>query len=130
MTLGKPGVPGDAPDQLHYPSDIVTAPNGDIYIADGLGDKTNDRIVKLDKDGKFITAWGKHGSGPGEFNQTHSIALDSTGRVYVADHGNNRVQVFDPNGKFITEWKQFGRASGVYIDKNGHALRRRQRLGR
>jgi DNA-binding beta-propeller fold protein YncE len=117
MTLGKPGVTGDAPDLLNYPSDIVTAPNGDIYIADGHGEKTNDRIVKLDKDGKFITAWGKHGAGPGEFNTPHSIALDSTGRVFVADRINSRVQVFDGNGKFIAEWKQFGRPSSVYIDK-------------
>ena len=118
MTLGQPGVAGDAPDLLNYPSDIVTAPNGDIYIADGHGAKTNDRIVKLDKDGHFITAWGKHGSGPGEFNTPHSIALDSTGRVFVADRINSRVQVFDGNGKFIAEWKQFGRPSSVYIDKN------------
>ena len=118
MTLGKPGTAGDANDMFNYPSDVVIAPNGDVYVADGHGDKTNDRIVKLDKDGKFIAKWGKHGSGPGEFDQTHSIALDSTGRVYVADRANNRVQVFDGSGKLITEWKQFGRAAGVYVDKN------------
>ena len=116
MTLGKPDQPGDANDMLNYPSDVVTAPNGDIYIADGHGGKTNDRIVKLDKDGKFITKWGKHGSGPGEFDTPHSIALDSTGRVFVGDRINSRVQIFDPDGKFIAEWKQFGRPSAVYID--------------
>lgn len=77
MTLGKPGVAGDGPDMFNGPSDVGIAGNGDIYVADGHGEKTNDRIVKLDKTGKLIAAWGKHGSAPGEFSTTHSIALDS-----------------------------------------------------
>ncbi len=82
------------------------------------GHQTNDRIVKLSKDGTFIMAWGKHGSAPGEFDVPHSLALDSAGLLYVGDRSNNRVQVFDQTGKFIAEWKQFGRPSSVYIDKN------------
>ena len=122
MTLGKPGQAGDAPGMLDTPSDVITAPNGDIFIADGhgvmQGHQTNDRIVKLSKDGTFIMAWGKHGSAPGEFDVPHSLALDSAGRLYVGDRSNNRVQIFDQNGKFIAEWKQFGRPSSVFIDKN------------
>jgi hypothetical protein len=68
MTLGKAGVAGDAPGMLNGPSDVVVAPNGDIFVADGHGEKTNDRMVKFSKDGKFIKAWGHHGSGPGEFD--------------------------------------------------------------
>jgi len=74
--------------------------------------------VKFSKDGKFIKAWGKHGSGPGEFSAPHSIAMDSRGRLYVADRSNSRIQIFDQNGKFIAEWKQFGRPSGIFITKN------------
>jgi DNA-binding beta-propeller fold protein YncE len=118
MTLGKPGMPGDGPDYLSAVSAVVVAPNGDIYVADGHGPGTNDRIVKFSKDGKFITAWGKHGKGPGEFDTPHGIALDSAGRVYVGDRSNNRIQVFEPDGKFVAEWKQFGRPSDVAIDKN------------
>src|SRR6516225_8999641 len=65
-----------------------------------------------------FTAWGKHGKGPGEFDTPHGIALDSMGRVYVADRANNRIQIFEPDGKFVAEWKQFGRPSDVAIDKN------------
>jgi DNA-binding beta-propeller fold protein YncE len=118
MTLGKPGMPGNGPDLLDGPSGVVVAANGDIYVADGHGGTSNDRIVKFNKDGKFILAWGKHGKGPGEFDTPHGIALDSAGRVYVADRANNRVQVFEGDGKFVAEWKQFGRPSDVAIDKN------------
>jgi len=118
IVLGKPGMPGNGPDYLTGASAVVVAPNGDIYVADGHGTGTNDRIVKYSKDGAFITAWGKHGKGPGEFDTPHGIALDSAGRVYVADRANNRIQIFEPDGKFIAEWKQFGRPSDVVIDKN------------
>jgi DNA-binding beta-propeller fold protein YncE len=118
MTLGKAGMPGNGPELLDGPSGVVVAPNGDIYVADGHGGNSNDRIVKFSKDGKYITAWGKHGKGPGEFDTPHGIALDSAGKVYVADRANNRVQVFEPDGKFVAEWKQFGRPSDVAVDKN------------
>lgn len=118
MTLGKAGVAGEGPDTFHGPSDVVVAKNGDIFVADGHDPDSNGRVVKFSKDGKFIKAWGKHGSGPGEFSAPHSIALDSRGRLYVADRSNSRIQIFDQNGKFIAEWKQFGRPSGLFIDKN------------
>jgi len=96
----------------------VTAPNGDIFVADGHGGDSNARIVKFSKDGKFIKAWGRKGSGPGEFDTPHAITIDSQGRIFVGDRSNNRVQIFDQDGKFLAEWKQFGRPSGVYIDRN------------
>jgi hypothetical protein len=70
------------------------------------------------KEGKFIAAWGKRGSGPGEFALPHALAIDSVGRLFVADRANNRIEIFDQDGKFIAEWRQFGRPSGLFIDKN------------
>jgi DNA-binding beta-propeller fold protein YncE len=118
LTIGKPGMPGDGEDTLDGPSDVVVAPNGDIFVADGHGGNTNDRIVKFSKDGKFIKAWGKHGKAQGELDTPHGIAIDSTGRLFVADRVNSRVQIFDADGKFLAEWKQFGRPSSVAIGKN------------
>ena len=63
MTLGKPGVAGDGPGTFNAPSDVLIAPNGNIFVADGHGGDTNERIVKFSKDGKFIKAWGKKGAG-------------------------------------------------------------------
>jgi len=116
MTLGKPGVAGNGPDTFNGPSDIVVAPNGDIFVGDGHGGDTNARIVKFSKDGKFIKEWGKKGTGPGEFSYPHGLAMDSAGRLFVADRENNRIQIFNQDGKFLAEWKQFGRPSGIFID--------------
>jgi DNA-binding beta-propeller fold protein YncE len=115
MTLGKAGVAGDAPGMLNGPSDVLVTPNGNIFVADGHGDGTNDRIAKFSKDGQFIKAWGHHGSAPGEFNVPHGLAMDSAGRLFVADRSNNRVEIFDQDGNFLAEWKQFGRPSSVYV---------------
>jgi sugar lactone lactonase YvrE len=118
MTLGTPGQAGEDATHFNAPSDVIVAANGDIFVADGHGDKTNARIVKFSANGKFIKAWGKAGSAPGEFNTPHALALDSAGRLFVADRGNSRIQIFDQDGKFLAEWKQFGRPSGLWIDKN------------
>jgi len=118
MTLGRAGVAGETNDTFNRPSAVVTAPNGDIYVADGHGGNSNARIVKFSKDGKLIKTWGHKGSGPGEFGELHAIAIDSSGRVFVGDRGNNRIQIFDPEGRFLAEWRQFGRPTAIYIDAN------------
>ena len=76
------------------------------------------RIVKFSKDGTFIKAWGKKGTARGELNDPHSIAFDSSGRLFVADRGNQRIQIFDQDGGFIDEWTQFGNPSGIFIAKD------------
>jgi len=117
MRLGTAGVAGEGPNTFRQPSDVAVARNGDIFVADGHGGKdSNARIVKFSKDGKFLKAWGKEGTGPSEFNAPHSLAFDSKGRLFVADRGNNRIQIFDQNGKLLDQWKQFGRPTGIYID--------------
>jgi sugar lactone lactonase YvrE len=118
LVLGKAGVTGDGPDEFNQPSDVAVATNGDVFVADGHDESSNARIVKFSKDGKFIKAWGKRGTAPGEFDTPHGLAFDSRGRLFVADRGNNRIQIFDRDGRYLEEWKQFSRPSGIYIDKN------------
>ena len=119
MTLGKAGVAGNGPDTFNMPSDVLVAPNGSIFVADGHGGDSNARIVKFDKDGHYLKEWGKKGSGPGEFDTPHGLLLDARGRLIVADRGNSRIQVFDQEGRYITEWHQFGRPSGIALDTKG-----------
>jgi len=122
MTLGRLGEPGSGPNHFNSPSDVVVAPNGNIFVADGHGDDTNNRVVKFAPDGTFIKAWGKTGYGPGEFRTLHAIAMDSRGRILVGDRSNNRVQIFDQDGNFLASWTQFGRPSGIFIDQQDRIL--------
>ncbi|MCV7123947.1 hypothetical protein H7H53_12795 [Mycobacterium lacus] len=115
LTLGKAGKPGDGVNEFNSPSAVVAAPNGDIFVADGHGGDTNARIVKFDKTGNFIKQWGHKGTGPGEFDTPHTIAMDSAGRLFVGDRNNNRIQIFDQDGRFLDQWTQFSRPSGIYI---------------
>jgi sugar lactone lactonase YvrE len=118
LTLGKAGIGAEASGTFIYPSAVVVAPNGDIFVADGHGADTNGRIMKFSRDGKFIKSWGQKGTGRGEFGGLHAIAMDSKGRLFVGDRGNSRIQIFDQDGRFLEEWKQFGRPSGIFIDAN------------
>ncbi|MEO8007966.1 MAG: peptidyl-alpha-hydroxyglycine alpha-amidating lyase family protein [Betaproteobacteria bacterium] len=122
MVIGTPGVAGNPPQALTEPCSVVTAPNGDIFIAEGhsgqypgQGPDSVGRISKFTKDGQFIKSFGRWGSAPGEFKTPHDLAMDSKGRIYVADRGNMRIQIFDQDGAFVAQWKQFSRPSGLYI---------------
>jgi len=104
---------------FNQPNDVVIARNGDIFVAEGHTPMMGSaQILKFNKDGKFLMKWGKHGSGPAEFEVPHALAFDSRGRLFVGDRANNRIQIFDQDGKFLDQWKQFSRPSGMYIDKN------------
>jgi sugar lactone lactonase YvrE len=116
MTLGKPGGAAD-PDYFYQPNDVLVAPNGDIFVSEGHGG-ANARILKFNRDGKLLKVFGKKGSGPGELEQPHALAMDSRGRLFVGDRSNNRIQIFDQEGAFIAQWSQFSRPSGLFIDRN------------
>ena len=122
LELGKPGVAGRSPGLLNEPCDVITASNGDIFVADGHSgqfgaeppEKTG-RILKFDKNGTFIKEWGEIGEGPGEFRTPHALAMDSEGRLFVADRGNHRIQIFDQDGNYLDAYYQFSRISGLFI---------------
>jgi len=118
MTLGKKGVAGDGPDVFNKPSDILVAPNGDIFVADGHDAGGNNRIMKFDKNGKYLKQWGSTGGDHGQFRDPHALAMDSGGRLFVGDRGNSRIQIFDQEGEHIATWTQFGRPSGLFIDQH------------
>ncbi len=118
MTLGKEGVAGDGPDTFNKPSDVLVAPDGSIFIADGHDAGGNNRIVKLDSNGNFILEWGETGTGVGQFRDPHALSMDSRGRLFVADRGNSRIQVFTQEGEHLETWTQFGRPSGLFIDED------------
>ncbi len=120
MMLGTPGVAGTGPNQFDGPKAVAIADNGDIFVSDG--GRSSARILKFDRNGKFLMEWGTMGSGPGEMDTPHCLALDSQGRLFVGDRGNNRLQIFDQQGHFIAQWTQFSRPSGIFIDRRDDTL--------
>jgi DNA-binding beta-propeller fold protein YncE len=118
MTLGTKGRSGRDRDTFRKPSAVLVAPNGDIFVADGHDAEGNNRIVKFSADGRYVTEWGTTGSERGQFRDPHALAMDSQGRLFVADRGNSRIQIFDQGGAHLATWTQFGRPSGLFIDGN------------
>ena len=112
LTLGIKGKPGTDDKTFNRPTDIAFAPSGDFYVSDGYG---NSRVVKFSAEGKYLLAWGKRGTGPGELNIPHSIAVDSRGLVYVSDRENNRIQIFDADGKFLRQWTHLGATQNISV---------------
>ena len=121
LTLGKAGVSQAGRDTFIAPTACAVAPNGDIVIADGhfprpsTSQQDGDRLVRFTSAGAYVGAWGRKGSGPGEFDGPHALAFDSQGRLFVADRSNNRIQIFDREMRFVDDWRHFGRPSGVAI---------------
>lgn len=130
MSLGTAGQPGTGPNQLNQPNDVITAPDGSIFVADGHSGQgmTTDqamkegreagltaRILKFSPDGTFIKEWGQIGVRHGEFRTPHALAFDSRGRLWVADRGNHRIEIFDQEGSYLESRYLYGRISGLFI---------------
>jgi streptogramin lyase len=120
LRIGTPGVYGNDATHLTQPSDVVTSPSGEVFVADGHDSPpANNRIAVFDKDGKFLRSWPTcQPSDERQIDCSHSLAIDSQGRIFSANRGNNRIDIFDQNGKLLDMWKQFGKPTGLYIDKN------------
>lgn len=121
LTLGERRVSGSDRTHFNLPTDVAVLPDDSFYVSDGY---QNSRVVKFSAGGRYQFEWGKKGSGPGEFDLPHGIALDASGRVYVADRSNARVQVFTASGKFIQQWKadDLGRPYSVAIASANRAI--------
>jgi len=130
MSLGTAGQPGNDADHFNQPNDVITGPDGSIYVADGhsgQGMTTNQameegreagltaRIMKFSADGTFVKEWGQIGVRHGEFRTPHALAWDSQGRLWVADRGNHRLELFDQDGNYLESRYMYGRISGLYI---------------
>lgn len=124
LTLGKKGVSQSGPDTFLGPTACIQLANGDMLFADGhwprpsYAPQDGDRLVRYTKDGQYVRDYGKLGTGPGEFMGPHGLALDSQGRLFVADRSNNRLQIFDRDMNYLDSWRHFGRPSGVWILKD------------
>jgi DNA-binding beta-propeller fold protein YncE len=129
LTLGTSGKPSDtgatsidyrtirrAGPPFHYPTNLAIGPSGDFYISDGYG---NARVHRFAPDGRLLQSWGEPGSGPGQFQVPHGLAVDRDGTVYVADRENSRIQLFSADGVYRGEWTDVARPCQIYISRDG-----------
>jgi hypothetical protein len=126
MTLGDPARPADtgfkigespvrhAAGPFNMVTNVAVTPSGEMFISDGYG---NARVHRFSPDGELLASWGEPGSGPGQFNLPHSIAVDRGGRVFVADRENSRLQIFSKDGEFLQSWDWVNRPDDLFIDE-------------
>jgi DNA-binding beta-propeller fold protein YncE len=119
LTLGVKGQAGDWNEAanarlLNEPTDLAFGAAGEIFLLQGHG-RGEERLLKFDRNGKFLKTWGGRGAAPGQFDTSHSIVVDAKGLVYVADRQNRRVQIFDGEGKYLKEWKYAGLPCGLLL---------------
>ena len=122
MTVGTPMQSGN--DETHFarPTDVAWLPDGTFFVSDGY---VNTRVVKFNKDGKFLLTWGQAGKQPNEtrpsyMNTVHAIVIDKNRRIYISDRANSRIQVFDENGKFIDAWPNVRRPYSLMLTEDQH----------
>jgi sugar lactone lactonase YvrE len=130
MSLGTPGKAGKGPNQFNQPNDVITGPDGSIYVSDGHDGQSmisgelmeqgraagrTARIIKFAPDGTRIKEWGQIGVRHGEFRTPHALAFDSKGRLWIADRGNHRIEIYDQDGNYLESRYAYGRISGLFI---------------
>jgi DNA-binding beta-propeller fold protein YncE len=129
LTLGTPGEHSDtgvgealprvvthAGPPFNLPTNTAVGADGSLFVSDGYG---NARVHQFSPEGTLLKSWGEPGSGPGQFNLPHGIAVDRQGRVLVADRENNRIQVFTPDGEYVSEITGLIRPCDLYVDDDG-----------
>lgn len=117
--FGVRGKPGADASHFNRPADIAFGPDGTVYVADGYG---NARVVRLSPEGRYLGAWGRHGTGRGEFHLVHGVVVAADGRVYVADRDNQRLQIFTPTGRCLAEWDHVGTPFGLALTPDRRRL--------
>jgi hypothetical protein len=119
LAIAPPAGPAAEPGKYTFdrPTDVGWDPAGNIFVSDGYG---NSRVVKFDKNGKFVAAVGSKGAQPGQFNLPHTLAVDLKGNVYVGDRSNRRIQVFDDDLKFKAIYDNVGAPWEVCVSPGPH----------
>jgi len=135
MTIGVRGQRGDWEEAkgqrlLWQPLAVAFAPNGDVYIGMGHANESpNDagkspankigaaRVLRLDKNGRYINQWFGNNAGQGHFSMVHGIAVNpNNGDVYIGDREEYRIVVYDANGKFVKTIQMRNLVCALYVD--------------
>jgi sugar lactone lactonase YvrE len=112
--------------QFASPEAMAIDKEGNFYVTD----TGHNRIIKFDKNFKYLSHYGQEGSGPGQFNHPHGIGVDSDGNILINELNNARIQKFTNDGKFIKQWGSEGKGPGQFtlplehlkVDKNDNVF--------
>jgi DNA-binding beta-propeller fold protein YncE len=130
MSLGVAGQAGNTPGYFNQPNDVIVAPDGSIFVADGHSGQgmiteaemaagreagLTARIIKFSPQGEYLMEWGEIGTDHGQFRTPHALAFDSRGRLWVADRGNHRLEIYDQQGNYLESRYLYGRISDIFI---------------
>jgi len=123
LQLGTTNEKGNDATHLDLPSGIAILRSGNMIVTDGYG---NNRVILFDKTGKFVKQVAKgaggpgdKGTGPGEWNLPHKLAVDADENLYVIDREGHRLQVFDRNLNYIREIRNDWNPWDVNISRKG-----------
>jgi len=120
LTLGVRGERGRDETHFDMPTDMAITPSGDVFVTDGYGGGGSQRVVHLNKDGKFVKSFGGAGTKPGQFVIAHAIVVDAKGVLYIADRNSGRIQLFDQSGKFLDQWSNVLMPWGLSVTRDNH----------
>ncbi len=110
--IGRPG-------QLQNPTGVaLNEERGRVYVVDTHAHA----VIVFSMTGDSLFAFGKRGTGEGEFNFPTGIAIGKDGRVYVVDTINSRVEVFDAEGTYLSQFGSIGNRPGQFTRPKGIAL--------
>ncbi|HLG51547.1 MAG TPA: peptidyl-alpha-hydroxyglycine alpha-amidating lyase family protein [Chloroflexota bacterium] len=112
QSWGTPNRPGPPGQPFNQPTRAVLAPDGEMYVSDGYGQR---RVHRFGRDGQLKQSWGEEGSGPGQFALPHDVCVDPRDRVLVCDRENQRVQIFDRGGTYLGEWSDLKSPMAIFI---------------
>jgi hypothetical protein len=105
------------PYSFNRPTDVAWDAAGNIFVSDGYGDS---RVVKYDKNGRFLKSAGVRGNQPGQLNLPHTLATDAQGNVYIGDRSNARVQVWTNDLTFKTLYDTVGSPWAICVSPGPH----------
>ena len=97
--------PGSARDRSSSPRTLHSTPSCAIYVADA----SNHRIDVFNPAGDLTQSFGSSGTGPGQFDQTTSLAISqapsSMNRIFVVDTNTSAANTNNRRVKSLTAWK-------------------------
>ncbi len=125
MPMPMAATPDDPHDLFAFPTDAAVGSDGTLYVSNTHGYE----ILVFEPDGSLRAAWGRKGSGAGEWEVPVGLAIDVRGNLFVADSANFRVQGLDPSGQVFLvsradeRWYQSTRRiyspSDIAVDSDG-----------